>query len=170
MSDTPDTDACTDAGQPGPEHERLKKFEGVWHAEVSIYFNGPDAEPMRSTGTMTNTSILGGRFIQHDYPGDGDEPFFGVGHFGFNRSSGKYQGTWLDIMSTEITTDEGDYDEASNTYNMCGTVFHPALGRTITKRSAVRVESDNRHVMEQFFPGPDGKDVRMISIIYTRKK
>lgn len=169
MSDQPASDPCGGFGQPGPEHERLARFVGVWRTDVTLWFD-PSAEPMRSTGTMTNTSILGGRFVQHDYTGEGEMPYSGVGHFGFNAASGKHQGTWLDVMSTEITTEEGDYDESTDTYTMSGEVFHPGLGRTITKRSVIRVESDDRYVMEQFLPGPDGKDVRTIEIVYTRKE
>ncbi len=42
-------------------HERLKPFEGTFKAEVKMWM-GP-GDPMVSTGTMTSTLELGGRFL-----------------------------------------------------------------------------------------------------------
>ncbi len=166
---TPDMEACMKAGLVGEHHAALSAFEGTWSAVVKLWFQ-PGTDPHESTGTMTSSRILDGRFIEHDFVGDDPEmPFAGKGHFGYDNVTGRYQGTWLDSMSTAIMTETGTYDSATKTFEMHGTVHNPVDGKPVNKRSVIRVESDDRHVMEMYHPGPDGNEYMAMEIVYTRK-
>jgi len=59
---------------PTADHKRLTPFVGTFRAEVKIWM-GP-GDPNVSTGTMTNTFELGGRFLRQEFKGDpNDGPF-----------------------------------------------------------------------------------------------
>src|SRR5438105_12886628 len=83
-------DAYTKAAQPGPEHERLKKFAGDWDADVKGF--NPDGSPQgNSKGVMHAEMILGGRYLHLNYSGEmdmGDKkmPFKGMGIGGYDNA------------------------------------------------------------------------------------
>ena len=78
------------AGMVGEHHAALAAFEGTWNAVVKLWFQ-PGMDPHESTGVMTNTRVLDGRFIEHDYKGDSAEmPFAGKGHFGYDNVTAGY--------------------------------------------------------------------------------
>ena len=53
---------------PTEEHAKLEAFVGTFAAEVKIWM-GP-GEPTVTTGVMTNSMDLGGRFLRQSYQGD----------------------------------------------------------------------------------------------------
>ena len=57
---------------------------GTWDTTMKLWME-PGAEPMVSTGTSTNTMILGGRQLKMEYSGTFmDMPFMGIGFTGFD--------------------------------------------------------------------------------------
>jgi hypothetical protein len=81
----------------------------------------------------------------------------------------KYFNTWMDSMSTGLMMSEGDYDSSSKTYTYTGEMMGPD-GKMCTARQVVKVESNDKHTFTMFAPGPDGKEAKMLEIVYTRKK
>ena len=53
---------------PGDVHKMMAKDDGTWDAEVSMWMS-PDASPAKSTGSCTNTMIMGGRYQQSSFKG-----------------------------------------------------------------------------------------------------
>ena len=132
---------------PGAEHKRLEPFAGKFRAEVKMWM-GP-GDPMVSTGLMTNTFDLDGRFLCHDYkgdPNDGPFPSFqGRGFWGYNDVTKKYEGVWVDNASNVMQVDSGDVDAAGRVWTMQGEVPCLKTGKTGIKRSVITLEdNDNR--------------------------
>ena len=154
---------------PAEQHARLAAFVGTFRAEVKIWM-GP-GDPAVSTGTMTNTMDLGGRFLKQHYvgdPGAGPGPSFeGRGYWGFNKTTNKYEGFWIDTASTLMQTETGDVDEGGKVWTMIGEVPNPQGGSTV-KKSIITLQDDDRHSMETFFEGPDGSEAKGMEIQYTR--
>lgn len=150
-------------------HERFKPFAGRFRAEVKIWM-GP-GEPNVSTGTMVNELDLGGRFLRQTYagdPNDGPFPSFeGRGFWGFNKATGKYEGFWIDNASTMMQIEQGEVDESGKVWTMGGEMPNPATGRTMTKRSVIVLEDEDRHRMEMYFDTGEGEQKSM-EIRYTR--
>ena len=168
MTDTT-TDACTQAGTPGAEHERLDQFIGTWDAQVKMWM-GPECDVDESQGTMVNSWELGKRFLRHDYSSQwhGME-FEGAGYWGFNNATGKYEGLWIDtVSSTGFNLEFGDCDDAGKTWNMAGEVDVPGVGK-MKKRSVVTVKDADHHSMETYFQNPDGTEFKAMEIQYSRK-
>lgn len=166
---TTDMEACIKAGTPGEAHQKLDYFAGTWQATVKHWME-PGSEPHESSGTMTNTWVLGNRFLRQDYSGEGmgGGTFEGTGYFGFNNVTGKYEGLWIDSMSTGMMTEAGDCDESGTVWTMTGQAEFPTPGTIMTKRSVITVHDKNRHTLEMYFAGPDGNEFKAMEIEYTR--
>ena len=166
--------ACMAMAAPSAEHELLKRFEGTWRARVSMWMGpGPEtgAEPMVSHGTMTNTLIFGGRFVEHEYADDSGM-FQGKGFFGYNRLEERWEGIWSDTMATFMMTERGSYDEASKTWTMTDELKDPGSGHMMRKRSVVTLHGDGTHTMETWFTPLAGENAgvesKCMEIAYTR--
>jgi len=149
------------------EHERLAALAGTFRAEVKMWM-GP-GDPMVTTGTMVNERDLGGRFLRQTYTGDASEGpfpnFEGRGYLGFNKITGQYEGFWIDNASTMMQTEAGSAD--GDVWTMVGDLPNPQGGGSMTKRSVITLQDEDRHTMEMFFDSGDGESKAM-EINYTR--
>ncbi len=155
---------------PTEQHKRFEPFAGTFKAEVKLWM-GP-GDPVVSTGVMTNTLVLGGRFLQQTFKGDPGggsvSAFEGHGFWGFNKATNKYEGFWIDTGSTQMQTEVGDVDDTSRLWTMIGETTDPK-GNTLKKRSVITLEDNDHHKVEMFFPGPDGSEFKGMEIRYERK-
>lgn len=168
----PMMEAMMKAAQPGPEHAAMAKMAGTWDAAVKMFESADKFE--ESKGTMVYTSVHGGRYIQMEYKGEMmGGPFTGSGLWGYDNSTKKYVSTWSDNWSTGIMMLTGTYDAAAKTYNSVGEMSMAMPDGSLMKmkhREVIKVISDDKHVMEMYGAGPDGKEMKHLEITYTRKK
>lgn len=153
--------------KPGPQHQKLAANAGVWDAAME--FHNPDGSAMKSTGVSTMTHGLGGFWLFDDFTGDFmGAPFHGKGATGFDPVKGKYVGTWMDSMSPSMMVLEGDFDAAGKVLTMTGMVVgmdgKPAKHRMVT----THVDAKTMR-FEMFVTGADGKEMKMLTITYTRR-
>jgi hypothetical protein len=100
--------------RPGPEHEILKRDEGVWDATIEMT-PGPGLPPMTMTGTETST-LVGGRWLISEFHSEMmGQPFEGHGITGWDPEKEAYVGVWADTMSTELTQSESTFEHETNT-------------------------------------------------------
>lgn len=160
---------CAGMGETAEAHEKFKPFVGTFAAQVKMWM-GP-GDPMESTGTMTNTLELGGRFLQQQYkgdPGDGPFPNFeGKGFWGYNTATNKYEGLWIDTATTQMQTEQGEVDSSGKVWTMVGEARDPH-GKPFKKKSIIKLIDTDHHTMEMYFSTPQGEQKGM-EINYTRK-
>ncbi|MEO6364645.1 MAG: DUF1579 domain-containing protein [Luteimonas sp.] len=170
-----DTQAMMEAWQkaatPGAQHKQLDdQFVGTWDTKVTAWMDS-SAPPVTSTGKAVNTAVFGGRQVRMDFNGEFmGQPFEGVGFSGYDNTRGKYTSTWTDNMSTGVMMSQGDYDAATRTYTFRAEM--PDMmkpGKMIAIRETLRVIDADHHVMEMYEPR-DGKDVKTMSLEYSRVK
>lgn len=163
-------DAWQKAMTPGPQHKMLAMGEGNWTFEATMWMD-PAAPPTKSTGTVTQRVIMGGRYVQADHKGTMmGMPFEGTALSGYDNVTGKYQSAWWDNLSTMIMLVEGTYDEATRTFTYKGEVPDPVKPSTmVAVRQVIRIESHDRHVME-WYDTREGKETKSMEIVYTRAK
>lgn len=153
----------------GAEHERLDAFVGKFRAEVKMWM-GP-GDPMVSTGTMTSTRELDGRFLCQEYvgdPGPGPFPNFrGKGLFGYNDLTERYEGVWIDNASNVMQTETGILDESGKVWTMEGSMPCASTGKTTKKRSVLTVRDRDHHSLEMYFENEGGMHKGM-EIRYAR--
>src|SRR2546426_65654 len=99
--------AWMDYSTPGQAQKMMAQSAGDWKAEVTEYMD-PTQPPMKSTATVHNEMIMGGRYLTTHYTGNMmGMPFDGMGTIGFNNGTQKYCSTWIDNMGTGIGYMEG---------------------------------------------------------------
>lgn len=151
------------------DHKRLEPFVGTFKAEVKMWM-GP-GDPMVSTGTIINTFDLGGRFLHQVYtgdPNDGPFPNFeGRGYWGYNKTTKKYEGFWIDSASTIMQTESGEVDAGGKVWTMIGEMTGPD-GNQMTKRSVITLQDNDHHLMEMYFGCTDGSESKGMEIRYER--
>jgi hypothetical protein len=152
--------ASTALGQgfkPGPEHEGLKELEGTWEATVK-------AGDMESKGTMIYKMDVGGLWLLSDFEGEfGDTKFKGHGVDGYDPGKKKYVGIWVDSMTPAPLISEGTYDKETKTSTMTGKLRGQDVKMVTTMK-------DKDNMTFTMYEVKDGKDEKMLTIVYKRKK
>ena len=154
---------------PGPEQALFKMDEGVWDATIEL--TPPGIPAMTSTAVETNTVGCGGLCLITDIKGELMQgmAFHGHGLTTWDSVAKKYVGSWTDSMSIGLATAEGTYDAAAK--KMTTTMESREAGGALVKSRAVsEYPSPDRRVMTMFTAGPDGKEVQMMRITYTKRK
>ena len=164
----------TDFAQMGalaPEHDMFKPFVGTFRAEVKMWMD-PTGDPHVSTGVMTNTLDLGGRFLHHVYKGDAVEGpfpnFEGRGYWGYNTTKKTFEGFWIDTACTFMQNETGNVDASGKVWNMVGEMTCHESGQTMKKMSVVTLQDNDHHKMEMFFESPEGR-FKGMEINYVRE-
>jgi len=144
-----------EVGTPGSEQAMLAKANGTWKVETTMWMS-PDAEPMKSTGTMTNKMILGGRYQVSTFKGNMmGAPFEGTSTTGYDKARKVWTTTWVDNMSTGIMNMDGAWDDASKTATYTGKMLCPGNGQMCEMKQVTKMVDDNTQIMEMY--GPDMK-------------
>lgn len=158
----------TDANTPGPMHEILTRSAGTWDARVKSWM-APGVPPSESTGSATVTVVLHGRFTLCEYSGSmGPLPFTGVGYYGYNNATKKFESTWLDSLSTGMMLMTGSYDESKKEMTWTGTTTDPLDNKVKIIRSVEKTIDSNTMTLEMYGPDADGKEFKTLEIRYIR--
>jgi hypothetical protein len=150
--------------KPGPEHAELKKLEGTWDAAVTLQ------DGKKSKAEATYKMECGGLWLASDFKGEFDgKPFHGKGLDTYDAAKKKYVAVWVDSMMTAPLIMEGTHDESTKTTTQIGECPGPD-GKPM-KMKGVTKDIDNDHMtFEMYTIGPDGKETKMMTIAYTRRK
>jgi hypothetical protein len=159
----------TEAGTPGAEHKLLDPLVGKWSYKLKCEM--VPGQPMELTGTCERKWILGGRFVEEKYTGQGfgGTDFEGCGIIGYDKAKKKYNYGWISNMSTNIATTMGTYDPSTKTFTFEGECYCPIEEGEIKVREVIRMESNDKTVVESY-QLRDGKETKMMEIVATRQK
>jgi hypothetical protein len=157
------------AGQPGEHHKHLGFMAGEWNVKASFWMPG-SPEAMTSDGTAAFKWVLGGRYMRQDYTSQFmGMPFQGIGTTGYDNVGKQYQSTWTDNMSTTIMSEHGQCDGSGKKFSFTGEMPDPGSGTMLATRTEQVVESQDRFVLTSYAKGPDGKEMKLMELVYTRK-
>ncbi|QDU60196.1 hypothetical protein Pan216_10340 [Planctomycetes bacterium Pan216] len=149
--------------------ELLKREAGTWEAEVKMYMPGSEG-PVTSKGTETNRIIGEGVWLISEFNGDfGGTKFTGFGEYGYDPVKKKYVGAWVDSMTPFLSTMEGEYDPSTKSLTMMSKGRDVRTGKEITTKMVTKYESDTERSLTMLNLTPDGKEVKMMEINYTKK-
>jgi len=163
-------EAMQKAATPGEAHKKLEPFVGTFDAKVRMW-SDPSKPPQESTGTMTNSWVMGNRFVQQSFEGSlMGQPFQGTGYVGYDNVSKKIQSVWMDSMSTGMMYMTGTADASGKAVTTKGTMSDPGSGRTVPVQDKITVVDNDHHTFELWGKGPGGKQMKYMEIEYTRKK
>jgi Protein of unknown function (DUF1579) len=145
--------------EPGPEHKKLKTYEGVWDAVVN-------SQGQESKGVMTYKMGLRGLWLFETFEGDfGDMKFEGKGATTYDPAKKKFINIWIDSMSTAPMISEGNVDESGK---MVMKGHMPAGGKNIP---VTMIGEDKGKDMKVFrmIVSENGKEMEMMKITYKRR-
>ena len=163
-------DTWVQHAMPGEHHRLLEKMAGQWTTAVKFRMNA-EAPVVESAGTCTRKWILGKRFLLEEF--DGGElglPFQALAIYGYDAFEKKYTSVWVDTMNTAITTSQGTCQRQCETIAFTGRHGDPWTGTMKPSRGVTRFINENQHGLELYEPGPDGKEFKILEIVYTRKQ
>jgi hypothetical protein len=162
------------ATRPGPEHEQLARYAGSWDVEVKLG-GGPAAMVYR--GAADSRMIVGGRFLQIEYRGQGTagntEGSFIVG---FDSRHKRHAIVALDNFGTYFVTSQGKRDEATGKIKMYGTDDDPLMKKMgLTKEFAhvLLLRSPDQFAIEVWVVDtrtPARKEMKYVEYLFQRKK
>lgn len=153
---------------PGPVHQMIAKSNGQWKVETSVWM-APGQEPVKGSGTCTNTMILGGRYQQSMNKGEMmGMQFEGMNLLGYDNTEKMFTSTWIDNMGTGTMTVKGTWDEATKSINFKGSMMDPMTGKNTNIKEIFTIVDDNNQTLQMFVVGDDGKENKTMEIKYTR--
>ena len=158
------------ASAPGPQHKLLEPIIGKWNFTARFWFD-PSGPAMESKGTAERKWILGGRFVMDDAqsPSFFDHGFQGLGLMGYDNVQQKYTSVWIDSMTTSFTQSAGTVDASGKVFTYHKEEIDPLTKQKFKARDVVKIESNDKHVMEMYKVLPDGKEFKVGELIFTRK-
>ncbi|MEV6280910.1 DUF1579 family protein [Nocardia sp. NPDC051832] len=174
----PSTAAAAPAHQ-FPGHTRLDQLVGEWTAEKQTFVAGGTPEnPLVARDVVSRWRWItktGNNFLQEEVEGvQGDRPYYRLGMLGYSPTDDRYEWTTVDnvtpmMMIYRGAKASGSAGEITMTGNFTdpGIAGHP--GATIPMRTVIKLESDDRTVMEISFT-PPGEPERLIDrVVLTRR-
>jgi hypothetical protein len=157
------------AATPGEFHKHLQKLEGNWKVTGKMWMD-PAAPPTETSGTAVKKLVMGGRYLREEYSSVFmGMPFQGLCYTGYDNLRQQYSGVWLDDMSTQILPFTGSYDADRKAFTMEGDMIDAATGQTTHSRMVTTVVSEDKHLFESFGFGPEGKEIKMMELVYERQ-
>jgi len=172
-----DMQKCVEAAKPGEQHKQLAKLAGKWNQTSKFIMPIPDMPPVESTGTMEYKPIIDGRFViselKSEMPGmDGKpEPFNGFQILGYNNVTKEYEAVWVDSMTTGLWASHGKADAAGKVITPDGTAKDPITPSGRPFRVVIKIENDDKHMMEWWDSMKDGKTLELLgNMTETRAK
>ena len=160
--------AYQEAATPGTPHQKMAASAGTYDVRAKSW-QEPGKPPVEETGTATRTMILGGRVMVEEYQGSMmGVPFTGQGLHGYDNVTGKHWSTWTDSMSTGIMVSQGTCDD-QGACTFSGSWNDPITKGPVTARMTARWTSPTVQVFEMYGPAPDGKEMKMMELTYTKR-
>lgn len=152
---------------PPDEMKKVAPLVGEWDVVMKMQME-PGGEWTESSGECTYELILDGCAIRQTYTSEtGGMSFKGGGIICFNRTSGKWQATWLDNMSASLSVYEGGYEDGQMV----------VYGEETYGGQTFKVRNSTFDITEESFRWkaemlmPDGKTwMKNMDGLYTRKK
>ncbi|MFO1428029.1 MAG: DUF1579 family protein [Steroidobacteraceae bacterium] len=161
-------DAYARAGTPGAPHAALAATAGEYHLTIKSW-QEPGADPAVDVGKATRRMVLDGRVLVESLDAAMmGQPFKGHAMMGYDNVSGEYWSTWMDSMSTGMMVSHGSCD-AAGACTFTGSWNDPVRKGPVTARMTTRWTSPTTQLFEMFGPGRDGKEMKMMEMLYTKQ-
>ncbi|KIX22638.1 hypothetical protein SY27_02085 [Flavobacterium sp. 316] len=162
--------AWMDYMTPSDMHTNLAKDNGIWDEELTMWMSA-DAQPETTKATAQYRMILNGLHQEMIHKGDFmGMPFEGRGTMSFDNASQEYISTWIDNMSSGITTMRGKLDKESNVLKMEGQSIDPVTKKMKVMREVITYIDNDTHRLEMYDTGYDNVEYKTMEILLKRRK
>lgn len=153
---------------PGAIHQMLAEIAGNWTAHTTMWMS-PDAEPVKSEGSVSAEMIMGGRYLMMKHTGTMfGMPFEGMSIEGFDNATKKFNSVWVDNFGTGMMTSTGTLSDDGKTISYVGYMVDPATGGNLTVRQIVHMNDDGSMNFEMYMPH-EGTEYKSMEIQFVRE-
>ena len=157
--------------EPQQEHRWLAALVGEWTYE-SEPCAAPGQEPMKFTGSES-VRTLGGLWVVGQ--GRGEMPGGSLAQtmitLGFDPDRGRFIGTWVGSMMTNMWVYEGELDASGKvlTLNTTGPTFDGS-GKTANYQDIITVKDADHRILTSRVLGEDGQWTEFMMAHYRRRR
>jgi hypothetical protein len=167
-------------GLPGPGHAALEPLVGTWRVHKSIYATmgrRGDEPPITSDDVITRREwVAGGRYMQDTTEGTVMRAsYWRRGWLGYSNMDRRYEWVTIDALNTTMMiylgqpgSDQQMPISMSGVFTDQGVAGEQAVGKPVGMRTVIRIEHNDRHVIELYFTPPGGTEVLADRSVYTR--
>ncbi|MGV3603463.1 MAG: DUF1579 domain-containing protein [Dyadobacter fermentans] len=149
-------------------HHQLQALTGTWQGITKTWFE-PDVLADESEMKGTIRSVLGGRFLLHEYQGSLDgKPFEGIAFYGFDIPNNNFQAAWIDSfhMGTGVMLSNGTPTE--NGFSVIGQYSIPEYPQPWKWRTVAELKDANTLVLTAYNISPEGQEDKATETVYKR--
>lgn len=151
--------------QPTKEHAALKEKAGTWNVACKFYMD-PSQPPMEVEAKET-MELVGDFWTLSKYEADMmGMPFVGRATLGYEPHSQKWVSTWIDSMSPVLFHFTGQME--GDVLVMKGEGWNCHVDAMSMYRTTEKRISADEFEFEMFVTMPDGNEMKMMSMRYTR--
>lgn len=142
--------------KPRREHEWLRQFAGDWVVEAECYMNA-DHTPVSNKG-IERIRSLGGFWLLVEVESDMmGKPFQGIQTLGFDPAKGKFIGTWVDSLTSELWHYEGFLNKEWTELTLNSEGICPQTGALTKVRSVLAYKDMNHKIYSSYTVGKNGE-------------
>lgn len=150
---------------PDAEHQNLAELAGAWNVQQSLWLDGTTS-PTVDSGHADFKVVLHRQLQQSLHIDDGTD-FEGLGYIGYDNASGQVFSTWMDVNFPGMVVAYGDFDAATGTYSLRGSMSSSTPGATVPVREVMTIQDPN-HFRYEYYETHDGKEALTVRLDYAR--
>lgn len=150
-------------------HMTLAGMAGAWQGTTRVWFepDKPAAMEARQGGTLR--SVLGGRFLLHEYRyGEGEQAGEGIALYGLHLDENAYEAAWVDSFHTGSAIMFSTASADDSRFKALGSYGDGQGGARWGWRTEIAQPSTDELVITMFNIAPDGGESRALETRYER--
>jgi len=146
-------------------HHFLQSLEGNYKGHTCVWFEpGVMGDESPCEGTLR--SVLGGRFLLHEYSGSlQGKPVEGISIIGGSLGDGKLQTAWIDSFHNGTAIMFSENPDMNQPYSVLGHYGHePRWGW----KTQITLDDSKRVVITMFNIAPGGVEEKAVETVYEK--